>query len=145
MPLPKSYGVERGWSVQNKPLFEDTTPDPFAIPAVTEAGLNQPVTSAAVVVTGTNVPAPLKVTNALVSIDGGPFGAGPPVVQPGAQIRLQRQSSPAPSTPVTAVLEVGPVAAIWTITTAAEAAYTPSLDFSDPRNSQFAPVFNRNP
>jgi uncharacterized repeat protein (TIGR01451 family) len=77
--------------------------------------------SNAITVTGTNVPTTISVSSgAEYSINGGPFTSHPGVVSPGAQITVRITSSPSYSTQVSAVLTIGGVNALFTVTTRAQ-------------------------
>jgi len=74
--------------------------------------------SNAITVTGTNVPTTISVSSgAQYSVNGGAYTSTPGVVPPGAQITVRIPASPSYSTPVTAVLTIGGVAASFMVTT----------------------------
>lgn len=148
MPLPKAFGIARGWSIANNQVGPgDTTPDSFALPPTSNAGRSTTYISAIVTITGIDAPAPISVTGATVSVNGGPFGAAPETVVAGTQLRLTRQSSPDYSTAVSAVLNVGGVQATWVITTAAAPADSSPdpFNFVDVTEAELSHVYESNP
>lgn len=97
----------------------DDAPNAFTVADVTAAEIGSEVISDPVVVSGINTTIPASVTDAEMSLDGGPWNAGPAIVGNGSQIRLKVTApgtytttlSPAP------VLTIGSQSDTWTVTT----------------------------
>lgn len=108
----------------------DTTPDAFTIPAVTNAVLNTPITSAPVTPTGYDTAAPLTVTSGTASIAGGAYSASPGNISPGQSFTARVQSSATPATATSATVTIGGVSANFTATTIAADTTPDSFSFS---------------
>lgn len=100
----------------------DVTPDNFSFPPVSNQGLNQLVTSAAVVVGGFDVSLSASVSGGgspQISVNGGGFTAGPQSIAAGQTIVVRLTSALTVSTPVSATVAIGGVTADFTVTTSA--------------------------
>ncbi len=96
-----------------------TTPDPFGFAALANAPINTLQTSAAITVTGINVPVPVSIVGGAYSVNGGAYTAAPGTVSAGASISVQQTSSSQYGTLSSAVLSVSNVSASFDITTVA--------------------------
>lgn len=110
----------------------DTTPDAFTIPAVTNAALNTPITSAAVTPTGYDTATALTVTGGTASIAGGAYSASPGNISPGQSFTARVQSSVSPATAASATVTIGGVSAAFNVTTLAADTTPDAFSFNTP-------------
>ncbi len=99
----------------------DAVPNAFAFVALNNVDPSTGQVSNAITVTGTNVPTTISVSSgAEYSINGGAFTSKPGIVSPGAQVTVRITSSSSYSTQVSALLTIGGVNAMFTVTTRAQ-------------------------
>jgi hypothetical protein len=99
------------------PVLQDTTPDSFAFPPMSQVTAGSMVTSMAQTITGINAPATVSVTGGLVSIQGGPFATAGSISN-GQSVQARVTASATAGATVTAVVNIGGVTAPFTVTTA---------------------------
>ncbi|MDO9607225.1 MAG: SGNH/GDSL hydrolase family protein [Brevundimonas sp.] len=97
----------------------DTTPDVFGFEDVTDAALDQVITSNAITVAGINGPANISIEGGTFSKNGGPYSATARTVVADDQVRIRVISAATNSAAVNATLTIGGVADTFTVTTAA--------------------------
>jgi uncharacterized repeat protein (TIGR01451 family)/MYXO-CTERM domain-containing protein len=98
----------------------NSVPTPFSFVALTSVDPSTEQVSNAITVAGTNVPTTISVSEgAEYSINGGPYTTTPGVVAPGAQVTVRVTAAAGYSTPVSATLTIGGVAATFNVTTRA--------------------------
>jgi len=95
----------------------DTAPDAFALTAQTGVAPGAPVTSDSITVAGINAPAPIGMVGGEYSIAGLPFTAEPGSVVAGQSVQLRQTASTSGSTVRQAVLTVGGVQGVFSVTT----------------------------
>ena len=114
---------DRGATAQKALMVQvsngDVTPDAFSFAAVSGAALNTWVVSGPVTVAGIDGSVPVSITGGEYSIDGAPFTAQAGVIAAGQAVRVRVLSSGANSSPRSATLSVGSVAASFNVTTLA--------------------------
>jgi hypothetical protein len=110
-------GVSVAWTVATGGI--DTTPDPFAIAALTNQTPNAIAVSAQVLLTGFDASLTLSASGdggPQVSVDDGATWASSRRLRPGQAFRV-RLTAGAGGTTATTVVDAGGVAAAWTVTT----------------------------
>jgi hypothetical protein len=117
----------------------DTTPDAFTFAPLSGVPTSSINTSAPIMVSGINAPAPISTMGGTYSINGGPFTAAAGTVNNGAMVQLQVIASPAASTPTSATLTIGGVSGTFTVTTAAVVADTTPNPFFFPTITNIGP------
>lgn len=115
-----------------EPVGGDTTPNSFTIPAVTNAALNAPITSAPVTPTGYDTAAPVTVTGGTVSINGGASTSAPGNISPGQAFTVTVQSSATPATAASATVTIGGVSSAFSVTTLAADTTPNAFSFNTP-------------
>ncbi|MGB1309950.1 MAG: hypothetical protein ACPG47_02010, partial [Leucothrix sp.] len=114
----------------------DTDPVAFNFVDQTGVALGSTRTSAAITISGINVPATISVSGGSYQINGtGAFISTPSTITDGQTVRVQHTASANTATTVDTTLTVGTVSDIFTSTTATAAAITPdAFTFPSPRN-----------
>ena len=99
----------------------NAVPNAFAFVALNNVDPATSQVSNPITVTGTNVPTTISVgSGAEYSINGGAFTSKPGIVSPGARVTVRITSSSSYSTQVSALLTIGGVNAMFTVTTRAQ-------------------------
>ncbi len=88
-------------------MAADTTPDPIAFPAVTNAEPGSAVISNSQTITDIDVAVPVSVSGGLYSINGGAFTSAPGTVVSGSSLRVQQLASSSLYTSTSARLNLG--------------------------------------
>lgn len=112
-------------------LAEDTVPETFTFPDITNADRNIIYVSQEVSISGINFDAPISAVNGEYSIDGAEFTAQPGIVQNGQAMRVRIVSSNNFSETVTATINVGGVTEGFNVTTLDQDTTPNSFNFSD--------------
>ena len=114
--------------------IQDTQPDPFGWPSITNVATNTWITSAPITLTGFDTPAPFSVDNGYLILNCGSSGFFPfpprllattdaestsGIVSPGTKVCVKQKSSSSASTSVTSSVTVGGVVGTFTTTTKA--------------------------
>jgi hypothetical protein len=94
----------------------DDTPNPFGFAATVQPP-GAVVTSAPVLLSGFNVDLPVQVFGGSYALNGGAFTSTPGQARAGSTITLRATASPLPGAVNEVLLQVGPAAARWTVTT----------------------------
>ena len=97
----------------------DTIPDPFSFTPKTAQSSGTFVVSDPITVSGINAPAPISVSGGEYQVNGGAFTVAPGPVNNGDQVAV-RVVSAQPGQSATATLDIGGVAAPFTVTTSAD-------------------------
>ena len=122
----------------NTAPIEDTQPDPFGWPTVTNVALNTWITSAPITLTGFDTPAPFSVDNGYLILNCGgggwlPFPRVPTseaesssgIVAPGTRVCVKHKSAASGSTSVISSVTIGGVVGTFTSTTKATSTTPP--------------------
>ena len=109
----------------------DTAPDNFSFAPVSGVGFGLPTSSAAVPITGINVPVAISVVGGTYSINGGVFTSAPGTVSNGQTVTLKHTSNSQPLTPTTTVVTIAGIDRSFTSTTKADT-QAPSVPFQNP-------------
>jgi hypothetical protein len=117
--------IERVVRTIGQPQIIDVIPNPFSFIPVLGAAPNTTVTSMPILVSGINRPTTIGIIGGAYSINGGPPSSSPGVVNNGASVSVQLQSSASQGSTNTATLSIGGVSSIFSVTTAL-ANFTPS-------------------
>lgn len=97
---------------------QDTVPNAFTLSGVTGSNPGTPVTSAAVIISGINVPTPISISaGAEYSVDGGSYTSGAGTILAGQTVQVRINSSSAFDGSVSAILTIGGVDNTFTVTT----------------------------
>jgi hypothetical protein len=105
----------------------DSTPDPFNFVDQTNVALNTLVETAAVTVSGINMPADISVTGGEYSINNGAYTAVAGTVTNGQTVKVRHTSSESNSTTTNTVLTIGGISGTFTSTTVAPAEVPPVM------------------
>ena len=95
----------------------DATPNPFAFNTYNNAQLDTYITSGAATISGTEVPAPIVVSNGEYSINDEEFTSSPGTVLSGQRVRVRVRSANSVTTSVTAEINIGGITGTFTVTT----------------------------
>lgn len=111
----------------------DTTPEPFAFTDKHDVALGTNVNSNSLVIKGIDTATPISITGGKFSINGGAFKADNATVNKGQNVRVQLTAAATYSTSTEAVLTIGDVSDVFSVTTrAASGDKTPdSFSFAD--------------
>lgn len=118
----------------------DTQPDPFTFTPVLSASLNTTYESNTITVSGLNATAPVTIdTTGLTgavgySKNGGPYTTALGTAGNGDTFKVRLTTNNTPDITKTTTLNIGGVTGVFSVKTTA---YTPSLNFSNPLNSQY--------
>lgn len=122
-------------------ILEDRVPtvNRFFFEDVTDADRSTIYTSNTIEVSGIIDPVPIAVSGGSYSVNGSPFTSLTGTVESGDTVSARSTSSGSYSAAVDVVIVIGGVSDTYSITTGVDPSigYTPSLDFSDARNSQY--------
>jgi uncharacterized delta-60 repeat protein len=97
----------------------DNVPNAFSFTDQSSVARSTAVTSAAITVSGTNVPAPIGVTGGEYAINGGAFTSAAGTVNPGDTVQARHTSSASFATATDTVVTIGGVVDTFTSTTLA--------------------------
>jgi hypothetical protein len=130
-------------------VANDTTPNQFTFTDVTEAALNQTITSAPITISGinTSVTASISGNSAEFNINGNVFNSLNKTVNNGDVIRIRMNSSSSYNSTVNTTLSVSTVSDIWSITTIANDITPDQFTFADitqanPSEERFSSLIN---
>lgn len=112
-------GVAATFTVTTAGVAVDTTPDPFTFRSLSGVTPGSLVSSAAVVVTGINAPAPVYVIGGEYSIAGRPFTTAAGTLTNGQSVQVRLVAPAAFSATGAVSLTIGGVAGTFTVTTLA--------------------------
>ena len=111
----------------------DIVPDDFSFSAETGADLDTQYESEVKTISGINDTATISVTNGEYRIDGGAYTSADGTIENGQEVQVRTTSSSAADTEVQAMLTVGGLARVYSVTTMAdEEAPTASIVFPPP-------------
>lgn len=128
-------GAARTWSVTNV-TTADSSPDYFEFTDITNAALSTVTASAAVTITGINVPTTVTTTNsAAISVNGGTYGSSPKTINNNDTVSVRLTSSSTPGGSVSTTVTIGSLSDTWTVTSTTAGDTTPdSFFFYDQEN-----------
>jgi hypothetical protein len=122
-------GVSDVFSVTTQ--AEDTTPAAFSFIDQSNVPLSTLIESATVTISGINSVAAISVTGGEYSIDGGTYTSAAGTIQKGQTARVRQTSSSQFATTTNAVLTVGGVSNVFSVTTLAEDTTPNAFSFTD--------------
>ncbi|MCY7389873.1 MAG: FecR family protein [Burkholderiales bacterium] len=111
-------------------MAANPVPMPFIFNSISNAATGRPFTSNAVTISGINVASPVAISGGSYSINGGSFTAAAGSITNGQSVIVQLQSSATNATTTSATLNVGGVAATFSVTTAPLAGVSTPAPFS---------------
>ncbi|MBA4286821.1 MAG: hypothetical protein C0434_14950 [Xanthomonadaceae bacterium] len=97
----------------------DAIPDAFSLAAIDNVEPGALATSAAIAVTGIEVPVAIAITDGLYAVNDGPFIGSAGLVASGDRVQVRTTAANAPATTRVAVLSIGGVTAPFSVTTRA--------------------------
>jgi hypothetical protein len=136
-------GVSDTFTVTTESL-QDTTPNGFTFPPITNAALSASVESAAVVISGINAPSDVTITNGEYQIGANAWTSLPGTISNGQQIRVRQDSSSAGQTETIAVLNIGGVSANFSVTTRAADTTPDAFSFTDVVDAELSLPYESN-
>lgn len=118
---------------------QDTTPNPFDFPDLSNVARNATQTSAPIVVSGINAPASINIAFGSYAVNGGAFTTSPGTVNAGDSVQVRHVSASAFGTSTNTTLFIGGVSSVFSSVTEAEDLTPNAFDLIDvvnvPRNS----------
>ncbi|MGM8225551.1 hypothetical protein ACSV5M_03140 [Cellvibrio sp. ARAG 10.3] len=123
--------ISATFSVTTRP--DDTTPDTFTFPAVTDAAVETQIISETVIISGINTAIPISITGGEYSIAGGSYTAANGTITNDQTVAVRLNSSADTNTETQAVLTIGELSAHFSVTTAPDTtpatfSFTPITD-----------------